>query len=486
MKKSLLAGLGLDELKKPVEPSNKGEVTAGQMPSAGQTPSAGLFIPLENIEPDSDQPRKLSGDEDTAELGMLAESILQHGILQPITVTALGDGRYRIVSGERRWRASKIALESKKPCQRKGYDLKRIPVFIRDPEDDNDKLEMQMVENLARADMSDMDVGVAINRLLVKTGLPKAEIARRLGRSVTWVSTVVAKASPEALEVSARIGADAEKLGSGEAMRLISWSKDAEKQVVLDWIKADLATGRPFSRAVLDDAEDRYEITHRFPKLANREDLSLEDLRTWKGFWDSPDADKQAIAGRVLDGMGLTEALVPVPVDTSGSDDSEEQEETNHGGASDVEASDFEDSDNLPENVAPISELMDAGKFEEEFDIGDAEANDAALAREVLSPAPVSANTPAQTQPVAEKATTEKSITEQARVSMDAAGLEMEAGVGYAPVAGLQDMYVAVRIPADLVKQLLAKTGITETLTVDSDMVLSAIQTMVQNYTVES
>ncbi|MBU2817148.1 ParB/RepB/Spo0J family partition protein, partial [Acidithiobacillus ferrooxidans] len=273
MKKSLLAGLDLPDLN-----GSAASQAAHVEPAGGLSPSAGLFIPLDDIEPDPDQPRKMSGDADE-DLKLLAASILQHGILQPITVQALPDGgKYQIVAGERRWRAAQLALQTGKPCQRKGYDLKRIPVFIRNPESDTDKLEMQMVENLARADMPDTDIGRALQKLLTQTRVSKAELARRLGRSDTWVKSVLAKASPEAEAVAKRIGMDPELIGAGESLRLISWSKDLEKGVVLDAIAAEIAGGRPYSRALLDDAEDRYEICRRFPKLAGRSDLSLEDL----------------------------------------------------------------------------------------------------------------------------------------------------------------------------------------------------------------
>ncbi|MHB1660114.1 MAG: ParB/RepB/Spo0J family partition protein, partial [Acidithiobacillus sp.] len=250
MKKSTLAGLGLEAV---------AEAWAGQEQATG-----GLFIPLDDIQPDPDQPRKMSGDVDE-DLKLLAESILQHGVLQPITVQSLpGNGKYQIVAGERRWRAAKLALQAAalptgKTCQRKGYDLKRIPVFIRNPESDTDKLEMQMVENLARADMPDTDIGRALQKLLTQTRVSKAELARRLGRSDTWVKSVLAKASPEAEAVARRIGMDPELIGAGESLRLISWSKDQEKGAVLDAIAAEIAGGRPYSRALLDDAEDRYE-----------------------------------------------------------------------------------------------------------------------------------------------------------------------------------------------------------------------------------
>lgn len=178
--------------------------------------SAYQFLPLDAIEPDPDQPRRISGmsdGDDPHGLEELAGSILAHGIIQPITVRSLGGGRYRIVSGERRWRAAKIALQTGEPCRRKGYDLARIPAVLVTPESEHDRLEMQMVENLARADMTPLDTARALQKLLDETKISVSELARRLGKSRTWVLQILNVASPEAQEVSNRIVYPWKRLG---------------------------------------------------------------------------------------------------------------------------------------------------------------------------------------------------------------------------------------------------------------------------------
>lgn len=428
MKKSLLAGLDLTEL-------NPAPVTE---PAQGDA-QGGLFIPLDAIQPDAAQPRKMSADADE-DLKLLAESILQHGVLQPITVQAMGSGKYQIVAGERRLRAAKLALERGRPCARKGYDLKRIPVFIRNPESATDRLEMQMVENLARADMSDTDIGTALHTLLRTTGVPKAELARRLGRSVTWVQGVLAKSSPEAVEVATRIGVPLDSVGAGESLRMISWAKDPEKCAVLDAIAEEIKAGRVYSRALIDDAEERYGINRRFPRMAGRTDLTLEDLRTWQTMWASSDPAQRAVAQRVLDGASLAEAL-QVPVEDSPSMDTEEDEVT--------------------DDVNFSSPLLGNEKFDE-FQMDDAEAENAEAARATLFPP---ATPPVATPPV------------QGR-SDDAAGLSMESGRGPAPVADSANLDITVRIPSDLVTRILQKAGIPEDLTVDPEAVLQAIKSL--------
>lgn len=431
MKKSLLAGLGLDSLDAGADKGVAGDPVE---------PVSGLFVPLDKITPDKEQPRHLSAEADE-DLQLLAESILQHGVLQPITVKALGKGQYQIIAGERRWRAAQKASESGKPCGRKGYDLSRIPIFIRNPESDEDKLEMQMVENLARTDMTPSDIGRALQRLVDRTNLSKAELARRMGRSDTWVKAVLASASPEAQKVANRIGVPVDAIGAGEALRMASWAKDAEKQVVLDWIAKEISAGRPYSRALIDDAEERYEIVRRFPRLANRADLTLADLRTWRTLWDSPDPAQRAVAERVLAGATLADAM-QAPVESSVAEPVEPE----------------------PEVPLVVTSAPPVGASSDDFEIDEAEAVDAAAARTAASPPPTPGDRAAK--------------DEARRVVVDTAGLSMESERGITPLAEATEADMTVRIPADIIRRLLDKVGIPADLTVDVDTVLRALDTL--------
>lgn len=459
MKKSLmdedLSGLFADP-KSGVEPEAS--------PPDPDAATAGLFIPLDQIQPDPDQPRKLSseGDED---LKLLAESILQHGILQPITVQPFqGEGpvKYQIIAGERRWRAALIALQSGKKCQRKGYDLKRIPVFIRDPESETDRLEMQMVENLAREGMSDTDISRALNRLISKLHVSKAEMARRLGRSDTWVKNILTRADPDTEVVIQRIGVPVESIGSNEVARLVSWSKDKDKQVILDQLAEKLRDGATLSRALLDTLEERYDFTYRFPQLKNRTDLSLDDLRTWKNLWESSDPAQNAVANRVLKGMTLAEAMqapepLPEPV----------AHEPVHG--DDMPVMGVAEPSPNPEIPMDTQHFIGNDDFQiGEFEIGDEEATDAVAARSTAaattaSPTPASPSTKGQKSP------------EEEQRDIDTAGMQMENNRGGYPVAELDNRDVHVRVPGEMVTRLLEKVGLTDDLTVDADTVLRAM-----------
>ena len=451
MKKSLLAGIDLPDI---------GALKAQKAPEPGDQPTTGggLFLPLDKIEPDPDQPRQMSADADE-DLKLLASSIVQHGVLQPILVTRKGDG-YQIIAGERRWRAAKLALESGEPCGRKGYDLKRIPVVIQDPADDADKLEMQMVENLARADMSPADIGRALQKLLDATKISKAELARRLGRSDTWVKSVLASASPEAQAVSERIGVPAESIGAGELMRLVSWSKDAEKQVVLDWIAQAIRDGAVFGRVLIDEKETVYDVTWRFPKLAGRKDLSAEDLKTFTSFWGSPDETKRAIAERVLDGMSLTDAMMAPVVQETPAQPATPVEEPDEMVEGEGEP---EDDEYAPEEEAAEpahgTDTRILPMLQDDFDVGDDEAEDASLAREAVS----GVSKTASTKPVD-------------RPAMDTAGMAMENERGPAPMAQDVTPDMTIRFPSRMIDRLLEKAGMPNNLNVDQDTVLEALE----------
>lgn len=130
-----------------------------------------LDIALDQIRPDDDQPRKELERADHS-LNDLAASIVVHGVLQPITVRLVSGGIYQIVSGERRWRAARLA------------GLQRIPCLVRSAQA---VIAEQMVENLQRLDMTDLEIAAGLQRLR-RAGLKGREIVKLLGKSEAWVS----------------------------------------------------------------------------------------------------------------------------------------------------------------------------------------------------------------------------------------------------------------------------------------------------------
>ena len=119
-------------------------------------------IPIEQIEPNADQPRSLFNEEALQEL---ANSIHEIGIIQPITLRQISDNRFQIIAGERRWRASKIA------------GLKTIPAYIRTINDEN-VMEMALVENIQREDLNPVEIALAYEHLLENTGMTQYKQTR--------------------------------------------------------------------------------------------------------------------------------------------------------------------------------------------------------------------------------------------------------------------------------------------------------------------
>ncbi|MBU2754977.1 ParB/RepB/Spo0J family partition protein [Acidithiobacillus sp. CV18-2] len=247
MKESLLGGLNLEAARVALQTTpHTGAITATAVPA--------LYLPLDAIDPDPAQPRRFT-PEDDPDLENLADSILQHGVIQPITVEARGAGRYQIVAGERRWRAAKMALASGNPCARRGYDPGRIPAVIAQSANSTDRLEMQLVENLARAEMRNEDVAVALQALLDTLQVRPAELARRLGRSASWLRAVLVMGSEDARAISGQIGVALDSIGMNEMQRLIAWRNDPDKAGLLDVLATRVGEGATFSRSLLNDLE---------------------------------------------------------------------------------------------------------------------------------------------------------------------------------------------------------------------------------------
>ncbi|MHB1707539.1 MAG: ParB/RepB/Spo0J family partition protein [Acidithiobacillus sp.] len=294
MKESLLKGLNLGAARAALQASPD---------DLGKPALVALFLSLDAIRPDPNQPRRGMEAESPESQGLedLAASILRHGVLQPITVEAIGDGKYRIIAGERRWRAARMALESGRPCARKGYDLKRIPAVITKSESPTDRLEMQLVENLARADMRDEDVAAALQTLLDTLQVSKTDLAQRLGRSRQWINLILVKGGTEARALADRIGVPLDQIGMNEMQRMLAWQDDQDKESLLEIVADAARQGRRITRSFLDDLEKRHDIESRYPQLRGR-DLPLEDLQFVADNLDSEDPARRSRAQRILHG----------------------------------------------------------------------------------------------------------------------------------------------------------------------------------------
>ena len=134
-----------------------------------------LFLPISQVESCASQPRK-NFDEDA--LQDLADSIREHGILQPLTVRKLSSGYYQIIAGERRWRAARIA------------GLTEVPVIVVEA-DDRKAAELTMIENLQREDLNPMEEAAGYQVLIEQHHMTQEEAARRVGKSRSAVANAM-------------------------------------------------------------------------------------------------------------------------------------------------------------------------------------------------------------------------------------------------------------------------------------------------------
>ena len=150
--------------------------TAGSLkPEIVEQTSASMRISLDQIEVNPKQPRR---DFDETALGELAASIKMHDIIQPLTVSKLPSGKYRLIAGERRFRASKIA------------GLKDVPVYIRQA-NDTELLELSLLENLQRKDLNAMEIALSYKRLMDELEYTQEQVAERMGKERSTVTNYI-------------------------------------------------------------------------------------------------------------------------------------------------------------------------------------------------------------------------------------------------------------------------------------------------------
>jgi ParB family transcriptional regulator, chromosome partitioning protein len=162
-----------------------------------------LRIPLDQIEVNPKQPRK---DFDEEALSELAASVKMHDIIQPLTVSKLPNGRYRLIAGERRFRASKIA------------GLKDVPVYVRQA-NDVQLLELSLLENLQRENLNAIEIALSYKRLMDELDYTQEQVAERMGKDRSTVTNYIRLLKlPPDIQVAVRSGV----ITMGHARALIS------------------------------------------------------------------------------------------------------------------------------------------------------------------------------------------------------------------------------------------------------------------------
>lgn len=191
-----------------------------------------ITLNLNDIEPNRDQPRK---DFDETALSELADSIAQHGLIQPIVVKPNLDGRYSIIAGERRWRASRMA------------GLTEVPVVIKEA-DEQTLMEIALIENLQREDLNAVEEALGYRSLIDTYGLTQEEVAKKMGKSRSAVTNALRLLALNDNELEAlRRGS----ISAGHARALLSCEDDATRAKMLI-AAADGASVRELEKTAAD------------------------------------------------------------------------------------------------------------------------------------------------------------------------------------------------------------------------------------------
>ena len=172
--------------------------------------SGSLSLPISQVESYSGQPRKHFDEESLQEL---ADSITEHGIIQPLTVRKLSSGYYQIIAGERRWRAARLA------------GLQEVPVIVMEA-DDRKAAELAMIENLQREDLNPMEEAAGFQSLIETYHMTQEEAAERVGKSRSAVTNALRLLG---LSPSVRKLVEENNLTAGHARALVPLSPSLQE-----------------------------------------------------------------------------------------------------------------------------------------------------------------------------------------------------------------------------------------------------------------
>lgn len=189
-----------------------------------ETPHEPTELDLEAIHPNPFQPRKTM---DASGLEELRDSILQHGVLQPVVVRRLEDGRYQLIAGERRWRASRLA------------GLRRIPAMVKTQVTDAEMLELALVENVQRRDLDPLERAHGYKTMMEQLALTQDAVAAKVGlkRSTVANHLRLLDLPPKAQEALAK-----GLISMGHARALLSLAEEGRLNAILEQtVRGDLS-----------------------------------------------------------------------------------------------------------------------------------------------------------------------------------------------------------------------------------------------------
>ena len=249
-------GRGLDALFGVYKEESYNNITNEQQEKKESVVKAGGVseIEIEKIKPNPNQPRK---NFDTEALNELASSIKMHGIVQPIVVNDMGDGRYMIIAGERRWRAANIC------------GLKTVPAVVRNYTDKQVK-EISIIENLQREDLNPIEAAKAIKELMDEYGLTQEVVADRIGKSRSSIANALRLLTlyPDVLKM-----VEDGKLSAGHARCLVV-IEDKNQQIKL----AQLTVNKNLSVRELEKAVKNLENPQKRHIVMPEQSLELKEL----------------------------------------------------------------------------------------------------------------------------------------------------------------------------------------------------------------
>lgn len=194
-----------------------GALIPSSMPAGGDdSPSGVVELAVSQISPNPHQPRQVMNPD---ELQELANSIAEHGLIQPLVVTK-GDSGYQLIAGERRWRASQLA------------GLTHVPVVVKETTPQQ-MLELAIVENIQRADLNPLEEAQAFAHLMEEFGLTQEAVAERVGKSRTAVANTLRLLNlPDELKNALAEG----RITEGHARALLSLKKQRDQLMMLETV----------------------------------------------------------------------------------------------------------------------------------------------------------------------------------------------------------------------------------------------------------
>lgn len=195
-------------------------------------------LPINEIVPNKEQPRKTF---DEGALQELADSITQHGVLQPLLVRPLTTGGYQLIAGERRWRASRIA------------GLKEVPVIIRELSD-TEAMEIAIIENLQREDLNPIEEAEGLQSLIDKCNYTQEQVAVSVGKSRPAIANSLRLLRlPEDVRQMTKRG----EISAGHARALLAFDNPVIMQEIANKIVSDKLTVRDIERLAKRPLTDR-------------------------------------------------------------------------------------------------------------------------------------------------------------------------------------------------------------------------------------